>query len=92
MAVKCVGYQLKVGSFENDKGKDVNYDNVILYTVSDEKIPGVIGMTSSQVKFTREKFDEVTKLGDKTLENIVDSEILICTSIIEGKPVITGII
>lgn len=90
MATKCVGYQLKAGTFEKD-GRTIDFDNVILHLTTDF-MPDMVGTAVTTVKVKREKLKDLLK-NDLSLDNILEQdEIQLCYTPINGTPVLTAIL
>ena len=69
---KLIGYQKKEGSFTNkDTGELVEYNNIDLFYVTDEK-DGVKGLFCDSA---RAKADELKFTGCKTLDEALNKEV-----------------
>ena len=71
---KIVGYQHKKGSFTNDSKENVNYDNVILYFVSDG-VDGVTGCSVGEVKVSNDKLEAITGFKLNNLDQIINKKV-----------------
>lgn len=85
--LKCVGYENKVGTFEDDKGRNIAYDNVVLHYTSNNN-PNVIGTECNQLKIKREQFGKVCKVSAAEL---VGKDIHVEYQPIGGKLTVTNI-
>lgn len=71
--VKVIGYEVKKGTFTNDKtGEVIDYDNINLYTITDQHT-NVVGCSSSVLKIKSKDFEKIT--GHKTPENLIEKEV-----------------
>lgn len=85
--IKCVGYQFKVGTFEDDKGRSVAYDNVCLYYTSNNN-PEVVGVEAGMLKIKRHQFSAVSAVPP---QDLVGHEMHVEYQPVGGKLVITKI-
>ena len=71
--VKVIGYELKKGSFTSDKtGEQIDYDNVMLHTITDQ-YKNIVGSGSSVLKIKSSEFEKIT--GLKTPDALLDKEV-----------------
>ena len=56
--IECIGYQIKAGSFEDDKGRTVDYDNVMLYYITDDS-DEIIGYFGKEQKIANKKVEKI---------------------------------
>ncbi len=85
--LKCVGYEFKVGAFEDDKGRSIAYDNVILHYMSNAN-PNVVGTECGQLKIKREQFAKVCALP---AQDLIDKDLYVEYQPIGGKLTVTKI-
>lgn len=69
---ECVGITEKAGSFTDEKGRNVEYDNVLIYFVTDEN-PEVMGFMVREQKCSKKRvamanFDNWNQLVGKQFE------------------------
>ncbi len=70
--IECIGIQEKSGKFEADNGKTVEYDNVMIYYITDDN-PEVCGYYGKEQKVSKLRvepinFREWTELIGKRIE------------------------
>ena len=71
--VKVIGYEVKKGTFTNDKtGELIDYDNINLHTITDQHT-NVVGCSSSVLKIKSKDFEQIT--GHKTPNDLIDREV-----------------
>lgn len=85
--VKCVGYQYKQGIFEDDKGKSVPYDNILIHYVSDNN-EAVYGLEAQSLKLKRSDF---LAICDVAADSLIDRELILSYNPVGGKLVLTRI-
>lgn len=85
--IKCVGYQYKQGIFEDDKGKSVPYDNILLYYVSDNN-KDVYGLEAQCLKVKRSDFLAVCR---DPVDSLLDRELILSYNPVGGKLVLSRI-
>ncbi len=72
--IKVVGFETKKGSFTNQQtGEVIDYDNLIIYYVSDLK-KEVEGLYSSEIKIKSKDIKKI--LGDLNPSDLLDEEII----------------
>ena len=71
---KIVGLQRKNGNFDNDRGQKVEYDNIMLYFVSDG-ISGITGCSVGEVKIPYDKCEAMTSFVFKDLGGIINKNV-----------------
>lgn len=66
--------QRKKGSFKNEGGEEISYDNVVFYFISDEN-PDINGCTAGEVKI---KFENLSGIfgSDKSSEDFYGNDVL----------------
>lgn len=74
---KFVGFEKKSGTFTSASNEKINYDNVIVYIVEEDK--NVTGLRSEQFKIKTS--DLVSVFGTNDLSSFLDREIEIKCSI-----------
>ena len=85
--LECTGIQEKKGSFENDKGKTIDYDNVMIYYISDEE-PSVIGFISKELKVSKRQVDA---LNFEDWEELIGKQIEFRFNIFGSAPKLSGV-
>lgn len=85
--VKCVGYQYKQGIFEDDKGKSIPYDNILIYYVSNNN-KDVYGLEAQCLKLKRSDF---LAICDVSADSLIDRELILSYNPVGGKLVLTRI-
>ena len=85
--IKCVGYAFKSGSFEDEKGKKLEYDNVMLYYVSDNNFD-VFGLETGVVKVKRSDWPKLCVLP---VEDLRDQQLQFDYAPVNGKVVLRRI-
>lgn len=87
--IKCVGYQFKTGTFNEEKtGRVVAYDNVCLFYTSNIN-PDVNGLEAGTLKIKRDQFSKVCSVP---VQDLVGKEIHVEYQPVGGKLVISSII
>ncbi len=87
--IKCIGYIRKSGNFKDDSGKSIDYDNIILYLISDEN-DGVVGFESTQLKIKAASFEKLCP-GLYSVNDLLDQTISLDYSLFSDKPVLRSI-
>lgn len=85
--IKCVGFQNKVGTFEDNNGRSVAYDNVCLFYTSNIN-PDVNGLEAGMLKIKRNQFLNVCSVP---AQDLVGKEIQVDYQPVGGKLVISKI-
>lgn len=88
--VKIVGIEQKEGSFTDDKGRSVEYDNVILYCVTDSN-PDCLGMSVLTVKVPRRNFVSITGYSEVNRDMIGQCISLEYVPRLTGSPLLSHI-
>lgn len=84
---EVIGLQEKSGEFEDDHGKTIKYDNIMLYYVTDEN-PDIIGFFGKEQKIARAK---VKLLNAKDWSELLGKQIEFNFSMFTGTPVLSGV-
>lgn len=73
--VKVIGYETKKGTFSNEKtGEVIDYDNINIYTITDQN-KNVVGCSSSSIKIKSKEFEAIT--GCKSPNDLIDKEVML---------------
>lgn len=73
MSIKCVGYEVKKGTFTNEAtGEVINYDNTLIYYTNDD-VEGVTGAFCGSLKIKNPQLAKV--LRGLSVDDIVGCEI-----------------
>lgn len=86
---KFVGFEKKSGTFTSASNEKINYDNVIVYIVEEDKNNNVTGLRSEQFKIKTS--DLVSVFGTNDLTSFLDREIEIKCSISNMKISVTKV-
>lgn len=71
--VKVIGYEIKKGTFTNDKtGELIDYDNINLHTITDQHT-NVVGCSSSILKIKSKDFKQIT--GHESPNDLIEKEV-----------------
>lgn len=88
--VKIVGIEQKAGTFTDDKGRNVDFDNVTLYCVTDTN-PDCLGMSVLTVKIPRRNFLNITGYSEVSREMIGQCISLEYVPRLTGAPLLSHI-
>lgn len=72
--IKIVGFQHKQGDFDNEKGRNIAYDNIILYIICDS-VKDVIGCSVSELKIAFDKCESITGFKYELLPEIINKKV-----------------
>lgn len=84
---ECIGIENRKGSFTDDKGKNVEYDNIMFSFVTDEN-PNVLGYQAAELKIGRSK---VETINFRDWTECVGKEINFIYALTRGTPVLSGV-
>lgn len=87
--IKCVGYIRKAGTFKDNFGKSIDYDNTILYLESDEN-DNVVGLESTELKLKTESLTNLCP-GIYSANDLVGQVISLVYSFVSKYPVLKSI-
>lgn len=86
---KCIGVRFKSGSFKPEgSSQELQYDNVFLQLISNNRVEGLIGQSAYEFKIKRSLFPE---MDDQDWLNLIDAEIELVYGIVSGKPMLQEI-
>lgn len=86
--IECIGIQTRKGSFEDDKGRTVEYDNVMIYYVTNDN-PDIIGYFGKEMKVNNAK---VRKIGFDNWEDLIGKVIDFHYNMFGTKPTLDGVV
>ena len=81
---KITGYRQSAGSFNNEKGEKVNYDNTLFNVITDEN-PDYKGLApGGEFKVKTSEILELT--GGLTADKLIDKEVSFDVFMLSGEP------
>lgn len=87
--VKVIGYEIKKGTFTNDKtGELIDYDNINLHTITDQNT-NVVGCSSSILKIKSKEFERIT--GHKIPNDLINKEVTLSYTPVGNNVVLSSI-
>lgn len=84
---ECTGIQQKKGSFQDDHGKTIDYDNVLIFYLTDEN-PEVLGFMTKELKVSKRI---VHPIGFEDWEDLIGKQIGFHYNIFTGTPKLDGV-
>lgn len=87
---KVIGIKDSCGKFTSKEGKEINYDNLVLYVITDSD-PNVLGMTSSEIKIKKSNFEKITGLAVGSYSDLIDKQVTLSFVLIKDKPILEKI-
>ena len=70
--IECIGVQERKGSFQDDKGREVEYDNVMLYYVTNDN-PDILGYFGKEMKVNNKKVEKINfKNWEECIGKVLD--------------------
>lgn len=87
---KVIGIKDSKGNFTSKEGKSIDYDNLVLYVITDSD-PNVLGMTSSEIKIKKSNFEKITSISVAEYPNLIDKQVSLSFVLIKDKPILEKI-
>lgn len=72
--IKIIGFQHKDGSFADNNGRTVSYNNIVLFYISDV-VRDVVGCSVGELKIPFESCKGITGLDYASLPEIIDKTV-----------------
>lgn len=88
--MKCVGVAFKSGTFQDDRGRSIDFDNVILYCVVELQADNLFGVQTAEIKMKR-VFLEGCLGGPFDPNDLIDQEVSLEYTPINNRPTLTGV-
>lgn len=87
---KVIGIKDSKGNFISKEGKSIDYDNLVLYVITDSD-PNVLGMTSSEIKIKKSNFEKITSISVAEYPSLIDKQVSLAFALIKDKPILEKI-